>query len=94
LRSNKEKHIRLANRDLAGHITWFLPIVLVIVVMIRHNQPVRKWPRLHRDAFFWTVWFLPLATIFSLPRIFIHAYYLALLAPAIAILADSVIISL
>jgi len=82
---------RLANRDMAGHITWFLPIVLVgIVAMIRRKPLDKTWPRLYRDAFFWIVWFLTFATIFSLPRTFIHAYYLALLAPAIAILTATV----
>lgn len=78
---------RLANRDMAGHITWFLPVVLVgMIATIRRKPPVSTWRKPHRDTFFWIVWFLTFAAVFSLPRTFIHPYYLTLLAPAVAVL--------
>ncbi|MBI5710915.1 MAG: glycosyltransferase family 39 protein [Candidatus Eisenbacteria bacterium] len=78
---------RLANRDMAGHITWFLPVVLVGMIATIRRKPVdRTWRRSHRDAFFWIVWFLTFAAVFSLPPTFIHPYYLTLLAPAVAVL--------
>ncbi|MEW6369078.1 MAG: glycosyltransferase family 39 protein [Acidobacteriota bacterium] len=79
---------RLANRDMAGHITWFLPIALIgVIATIRWKPSYNAWPRPNRDTFFWIVWFLTFATVFSLPRTFIHTYYLTLLTPAVAVLA-------
>jgi 4-amino-4-deoxy-L-arabinose transferase-like glycosyltransferase len=72
---------------MAGHITWFLPVVLVgMIATIRRKPPDRKWPRPYRDTFLWIVWFLTFAAVFSLPPTFIHPYYLTLLAPAVAVL--------
>lgn len=79
--------LRLANRDMAGHITWFLPVVLVgMIAAIRRKHPGKTWQRPYRDAFFWIVWFLTFAAVFSLARTFIHPYYLTLLTPAVAVL--------
>jgi len=80
--------LRLANRDMAGHITWFFPILLVgaiTVVSRKRLERTRRQP--HRDTLLWVVWFLTFAAVFSLPPTFIHPYYLTLLAPAVAILA-------
>jgi 4-amino-4-deoxy-L-arabinose transferase-like glycosyltransferase len=79
---------RLANRDMAGHITWFLPVVLVgaIAAIVRSCQE-KNWRQPHRDTLLWTIWILTFATVFSLPQTFIHSYYLTLLAPAVAVLA-------
>jgi len=78
---------RLANRDMAGHVSWFLPIVMVGAIMMisqKYNKKSRLEP--HRDMLLWHVWILTFAAVFSLPRTFIHSYYLTLLAPAIAVL--------
>lgn len=87
--------LRLANRDMAGHITWFLPVVLVgaLAAIVRRCQ-AKNWRQPHRDALFWTIWILTFAAVFSLPQTFIHSYYLALLAPAVAVLAAIVAASL
>ena len=86
---------RLANRDIAGHITWFFPVILVgAIATIHRNLPVKNWRQSHRDVFFWIVWFLTFATVFSLPRTFIHPYYLTLLAPAVAVLTAVAVDSL
>lgn len=78
---------RLANRDMAGHITWFLPVALVgMIATIRRRPPDKTWRRPYRAAFFWIVWFLTFAAVFSLTQTFIHPYYLTLLAPAVAVL--------
>jgi 4-amino-4-deoxy-L-arabinose transferase-like glycosyltransferase len=72
---------------MAGHITWFLPVALVgMIAAIRQKPPDKTWRRPYRDAFFWIVWFLVFAAVFSLPQTFIHPYYLTLLAPAVAVL--------
>lgn len=79
---------RLANRDMAGHITWFLPVILIgMIATIRRKHPDKTWRLPYRDAFFWIVWLLTFAAVFSMARTFIHPYYLTLLAPAVAILA-------
>jgi 4-amino-4-deoxy-L-arabinose transferase-like glycosyltransferase len=78
---------RLANRDMAGHITWFLPVIFIgALATIRRRSLAPPWLRTHRDVFLWIVWFLTFAAVFSLPRTFIHPYYLMLLAPPVAVL--------
>jgi 4-amino-4-deoxy-L-arabinose transferase-like glycosyltransferase len=79
--------LRLANRDMAGHIAWFLPVMLVgLIAMIPQKRPSWIWSGLDRDVLFWLVWLLTFAAVFSLPPTFIHPYYLTLLTPAMAIL--------
>ena len=79
--------LRLTNRDMAGHIAWFLPVMLVgLIAMIPRKRPNWTWSGLDRDVLFWLVWLLTFAAVFSLPPTFIHPYYLTLLAPAMAIL--------
>jgi 4-amino-4-deoxy-L-arabinose transferase-like glycosyltransferase len=79
--------LRLANRDMAGHIAWFLPVILVgMIAKIPRKRPNWTWQQPARDVLFWLVWFLTFAAVFSLPPTFIHPYYLTLLTPAMAIL--------
>jgi 4-amino-4-deoxy-L-arabinose transferase-like glycosyltransferase len=80
--------LRLLNRDMAGHISWFFPILLVGMIggihqICRNGTPWKP----HRDMLCWSVWFLSYAAVFSLPKTFIHSYYLTLLAPPVAIFA-------
>lgn len=78
--------LRLANRDMAGHITWFLPMLLVGAAVAFTRRSVEKgWQQPRRDVFFWIIWLGSCAAVFSVPRTFIHSYYLTLLAPAVAV---------
>jgi len=79
--------LRLANRDMAGHIAWFLPVILTgMIAKIPRKRLNWTWQQPARDVLFWLVWFLTFAAVFSLPPTFIHPYYLTLLTPAMAIL--------
>lgn len=87
--------LRLANRDMAGHVSWFLPLVLPGVPALF----CVAWRRAGRlgataDLVLWTAWCVVVATVFSLARTFIHPYYLSLLAPAVALLAALVLAEL
>jgi len=78
---------RLANRDMAGHITWFLPIIFFgALAAVRQKRPIQMRNRVFRDQLLWSIWGITFAAVFSLPKTFIHPYYLTQLAPAVAIL--------
>lgn len=78
--------LRLANRDMAGHITWFLPVILVGSIAMIRRHGLRTVLSRH-DFVLWIAWLATFAAVFSLPRTFIHPYYLTMLTPAVAILA-------
>lgn len=79
--------LRLANRDMAGHITWFMPVVFVgALATLLHKSKTGDALKPRRDVLFWSLWFGTFAAVFSLAPTFIHPYYLTLLTPAVAIL--------
>jgi 4-amino-4-deoxy-L-arabinose transferase-like glycosyltransferase len=78
---------RLFNAQLAGQVTWLLPLALFFILALAFRQKLH-WP-LSRDAQFallWGLWLVPMAVFFSFAGLF-HRYYLEMLAPAIAALA-------
>jgi len=78
---------RLANREMAGHITWFLPYVAVgLVAVVLLSRPLSLKSPLAHSLILWSVWFATYAVLFSVPPTHIHPYYLTMLAPAIACL--------
>jgi len=79
---------RLANREMAGHITWFLPYVAVgLVAVVLLSRPFSLKSTFGQTVVVWCLWFATYAILFSVPHTFIHPYYLTMLAPAIACLA-------
>jgi len=72
------------NRQLAGQISWLLPLAGL-------GFPAAGWQtrlrlpltRRHQSLLLWGVWLLPMLIFFSFANLF-HRYYLEMLAPAIA----------
>jgi len=79
--------LRLANRDLAGHITWLIPFAAVGLAALALMSPPR-WPLspVYQAVLLWGGWFATYAVIFSLAHAPIHPYYLHIVAPAVAAL--------
>lgn len=78
--------LRLFNRQLAGQISWLLPLAglgfLAAAWQTRLRFPLS---RRHQNLLLWVVWLLPMLIFFSMANLF-HRYYLEMLAPAIAAL--------
>jgi 4-amino-4-deoxy-L-arabinose transferase-like glycosyltransferase len=81
--------LRLFNRQLAGQISWLLPLagvgLLAAAWQTRLQLPLS---RRHQNLLLWAVWLLPMLPFFSLANLF-HRYYLEMLAPAIAALVGA-----
>ena len=77
--------LRLANRDMAGQITWLFPLALLLlagmIVRARPRRPLSPWAL---SLLLWTGWLFTHALVFSLAKGIIHPYYLTALAPALA----------
>jgi 4-amino-4-deoxy-L-arabinose transferase-like glycosyltransferase len=79
--------LRLADPHLAAQFSWLFPIALagVLVLLVRE----RKSPEMAKgqiSLWLWLAWILAYATAFSFDGGSFHAYYLALLAPPLAML--------
>lgn len=76
---------RLADKNLAGQVGWFLPMALLGCWAAARRSP-RAWPLSpeHQTLLFWLVWFFTYAAVFSFMKGAMHPYYLVLLVPAIA----------
>ncbi len=78
--------LRLFNAQLAGQVSWYLPLALVgaIAAFARDG---RRWPLAPAQAsvLLWLLWLVPAAVLFSWSGIF-HRYYLVMLAPPLAAL--------
>ncbi len=78
---------RLANREMAGHIAWFIPLAAVsLVAFVLHSPPRRPLSRRHLTVLLWVGWAGTCATLFSFSSGIIHTYYLNMLGPPIAAL--------
>lgn len=87
---------RLFNEQLGGQIGWLLPLALIGLVVAalqlgRHALVDRRRLRLSLDRrgqslILWGIWLLAQAAFFSVAGFF-HAYYLVMMAPAIAALS-------
>jgi 4-amino-4-deoxy-L-arabinose transferase-like glycosyltransferase len=79
--------LRLAGPELAGQVTWLVPLAvvgsLVAVFGARLRRPLD--PN-HLALLLWGGWLGTYAVVFSLSRGIIHPYYLVLLAPPLAAL--------
>jgi 4-amino-4-deoxy-L-arabinose transferase-like glycosyltransferase len=80
--------LRLADKNMAGQIAWFLPLALLgfwaQARRIRFSLPLAPS---HQALVLWLGWFFTYAVVFSFMRGAMHAYYLVLLVPPLAALA-------
>ncbi len=80
---------------LAGQVSWFLPLallsILVAATRLRPRSLLRSWrgrhlgPR-HQQWVMWTIWLVTMMVFFSF-AVFVAAYYMVLLIPAICALS-------
>jgi 4-amino-4-deoxy-L-arabinose transferase-like glycosyltransferase len=83
--------LRLADRHLAGQVTWLWPLAAigaVFALLALWRQPGRLTVAL------WAGWALSYAVVFSAAGGIFHAYYLVLLAPPLAALAGIGLVAL
>ncbi len=80
--------LRLADKMMAGQVTWFMPLALLGFWAASRRSPW-TWPLspLHQNLVFWLAWLLTYAVVFSFMRGAMHPYYLVLMVPAFASLA-------
>ena len=80
--------LRLADKNMAGQVLWFLPLALLGAWSAARRSPW-AWPLggHHFFLLFWLTWFLAYTVVFSFMRGAMHPYYLVLLAPPMAVLA-------
>ncbi len=77
---------RLANRDLAGHISWWMPLAGVGLLAFARLRSERPSSRTRHALFLWTGWLVTHAVVFSFAGAPIHPYYLNAISPALAVL--------
>jgi 4-amino-4-deoxy-L-arabinose transferase-like glycosyltransferase len=79
---------RLLNQQLAGQISWLLPLAILgffaAIVTLRKSEDKDAKGKM-RSVLFWGMWMLPMLAYFSIAGFF-HRYYLVMLAPSIAAL--------
>lgn len=81
--------LRIFNQQLAGQISWLLPMALfgMLILLIGTNRREEDKKRdNNRQLILWTAWLLPMLVYFSVSGFF-HRYYLSMMAPAIAALS-------
>ena len=84
---------RFASLPLVKEVGWLLPLGLfsLALLVVRGRSAGRRWlplSRQHRAAVLWGGWLLTGLVFFSLAG-FMHAYYVALLGPPLAVLAGA-----
>jgi 4-amino-4-deoxy-L-arabinose transferase-like glycosyltransferase len=79
--------LRLANRELAGQITWLIPLAALGSIAAMGRERFR-WPvsPKHLAILLWAGWLASYAAVFSFSRGIIHPYYLSIIAPPVAAL--------
>jgi 4-amino-4-deoxy-L-arabinose transferase-like glycosyltransferase len=78
--------LRLFNEQLAGQISWLLPLAaLGFVVAAAGERPRLPLSPQQQSLLLWAMWLLPQLVFFSVANLF-HRYYLAMMAPGIAAL--------
>jgi 4-amino-4-deoxy-L-arabinose transferase-like glycosyltransferase len=86
--------LRLFNRQLAGQISWFLPLAFLCMLPIAWRQKL-SWPihAQHKALILWAGWLLPQVVFFSFAGLF-HRYYLEMVSPAIAALVGAGLVAM
>jgi 4-amino-4-deoxy-L-arabinose transferase-like glycosyltransferase len=86
--------LRLFNHQLAGQISWLLPLagvgLLAAAWQTRLHLPLG---RRHQNLLLWAAWLLLMVVFFSMANLF-HRYYLEMLAPAIAALVGAGVVAM
>jgi 4-amino-4-deoxy-L-arabinose transferase-like glycosyltransferase len=82
--------LRLFNRQLAGQISWLLPLAGLGLLAAAWQTPL---DRRRQALLLWSAWLLPQVVFFSIANLF-HRYYLAMMAPAIAALVGAGVVAL
>ncbi|MCR4436888.1 MAG: glycosyltransferase family 39 protein [Clostridiales bacterium] len=80
---------RIFNRQLAGQISWLIPLALLglLTASLRARRRAITGKRAaRRSLLLWGAWIAPMFVYFSIAGFF-HRYYLSMLAPGIAALA-------
>jgi len=86
--------LRLFNRQLAGQISWLLPLAGLGLVAAAWQTRLRlPLTRQHQALLLWSAWLLPQMAFFSVANLF-HRYYLEMLAPAIAALVGAGVVAM
>jgi 4-amino-4-deoxy-L-arabinose transferase-like glycosyltransferase len=86
--------LRLFNHQLAGQISWLLPLAGLGLLAAAWQTRLRfPLDRRHQNLLLWAVWLLPMVVFFSMANLF-HRYYLEMLAPAIAALVGAGVVAL
>lgn len=81
--------LRIFNQQLAGQISWFLPMALFGILMLyfrTSGKPAENRKAILRQFILWSAWIAPMLAYFSIAGFF-HRYYLSMLAPGIAALS-------
>jgi 4-amino-4-deoxy-L-arabinose transferase-like glycosyltransferase len=77
--------MRLFNNQLAGQISWLLPLALIgIIVFLWHMKGYVLRDKPFQGIVLWGTWFLTVGTFFSVSSF--QVYYMVMLAPAICAL--------
>jgi 4-amino-4-deoxy-L-arabinose transferase-like glycosyltransferase len=86
--------LRLFNRQLAGQISWLLPLAGLGLVVATWQTRLRfPLHRRHQSLLLWGAWWLTQAVFFSVANMF-HRYYLEMMAPAIAALVGAGVVAI
>jgi len=86
--------LRLFNHQLAGQISWLLPLAGLGLLAAAWQTRLRfPLTRRHQGLLLWVAWLLPMIIFFSVANLF-HRYYLEMLAPAIAALVGAGVVAL
>jgi len=86
--------LRLFNRQLAGQISWLLPLAgLGLLAAAWQEHLGFSLKRRHQALLLWSAWLLPQMAFFSIANLF-HRYYLEMMAPAIAALVGAGVVAM
>jgi 4-amino-4-deoxy-L-arabinose transferase-like glycosyltransferase len=86
--------LRLLNEQLAGQIGWLLPLAIMGLVAASWQERLRfPLSRQHLALVLWGTWLMPQVVFFSVAGDW-DAYYLAMLAPAVAALVGAGVVAL
>jgi 4-amino-4-deoxy-L-arabinose transferase-like glycosyltransferase len=86
--------LRLFNRQLAGQISWLLPLAGLGLLAAAWQTRLRfPLDRRHQALLLWSAWLLPQMAFFSIANLF-HRYYLEMMAPAIAALVGAGVVAM
>ena len=88
-RNGQPGPLRLLDEQLAGQIGWLLPLAVVgLFTASWQKRPRLPLERKHQALVLWGMWLVTMVAFFSLAGTF-NAYYMVMLAPAVAALVGA-----